>query len=74
MTQEDMILRYMQDTGSITPVDAMREFGCMRLGARIFDLRRRGIEIDTALERGTNRYGGNTQYARYSLKRTERGL
>ena len=68
MTQQDMILRYMQDEGSITPLDALREFGCMRLGARIFDLRRRGIGIARVMEHRENRYGKRVQYARYFLE------
>ena len=67
MTQCDMILRYMQDTGSITPWEAMREFGCMRLGARIYDLRRRGHEIERTLVSDRNRYGKRVSYARYTL-------
>ena len=67
MTQCDMILRYMQDTGSITPWEAMREFGCMRLGARIYDLRRRGVEVTRELVTDRNRYGKPVSYARYSV-------
>ena len=47
MTQSDMILRYMHENGSITPWEAMREFGCMRLGARIWDLKKAGTTIIT---------------------------
>lgn len=39
MTQCDRILQYMQEVGPITQLDAAREFGCWRLGARIWDLR-----------------------------------
>lgn len=67
MTQCDMILRYMQDEGSITPWEAMKEFGCMRLGARIYDLRRRGHAIERTLVSDVNRYGKRVQYARYSV-------
>ena len=67
MTQCDMILRYMQDTGSITPWEAMREFGCMRLGARIYDLRRRGLDITKETETSRNRYGKRVRYARYRV-------
>lgn len=67
MTQCEMILRYMQDEGSITPWEAMKEFGCMRLGARIYDLRRRGIGIERTLVSDVNRYGKRVQYARYSV-------
>lgn len=68
MTQQDMILQFMQDEGSITPLDALREFGCMRLGARIFDLKRRGIGITRVMEHRENRYGKRVQYARYFLE------
>ena len=67
MTQCDMILRYMQDTGSITPWEAMREFGCMRLGARIYDLRRRGLNITKETETSRNRYGKRVSYAKYRV-------
>lgn len=67
MTQCDMILRYMQETGSITPWEAMREFGCMRLGARIWDLKKRGFEIQTEMVTDQNRYGKRVSFARYSV-------
>jgi hypothetical protein len=71
MTQCDMILRYMQDTGSITPWEAMREFGCMRLGARIYDLKRRGVAVRTELVTEQNRFGRKVQFARYSVAHGE---
>ena len=69
MTQCDKILRHLKDVGSITPVDALRDYGCMRLGARIWDLKRMGHHIDMELETGENRYGEKTRYARYTLRR-----
>lgn len=69
-TQCDMILRYLEEEGSITPVDAIREFGCLRLGARIWDLKnQRGVRIRTVSERKKNRYGKTVRYARYELIR-----
>jgi hypothetical protein len=67
VTQCDMILRYMQETGSITPWEAMREFGCLRLGARIYDLKRRGVDVTRELVTDRNRYGKPVSYARYSV-------
>jgi hypothetical protein len=29
----------------LSPLDALREFGCMRLGARIYDLRQAGWQV-----------------------------
>lgn len=66
-TQKEMILQYMKDNGSITPVDALREFGCMRLAPRISDLKDDGIEIETVPEFSKNRYGVKVRYARYYL-------
>lgn len=67
VTQCEMILRYMRDTGSITPWEAMREFGCMRLGARIYDLKERGIPIITETVTEKNRYGRRVCFARYRV-------
>lgn len=66
--QREMILRYMRDFGSITPLDALREFGCMRLGARIYDLKRHGHQINSTMDSSVNRYGHTVHYARYSLR------
>lgn len=71
MTQTDRVLRHLQDYGSITPVEAMAEYGIMRLGARIWDLKRQGHAIFAERETGVNRYGEKTAYARYRLVRRE---
>ena len=42
MTQTEKVLRHMKRFGSITPLEAMEEYGIMRLGARIWDLKREG--------------------------------
>lgn len=40
MTQCEKILRHLRDFGQITPVEALADYGVMRLGARIWDLKR----------------------------------
>lgn len=45
MTQNEMILAHLQKGKPITPLQALREYGCLRLGARIFELRRNGYNI-----------------------------
>ncbi len=68
MPQEEMILQYMKDFGSITPAEAMNEIGCYRLGARIWDLRhKRGYKIKSEMIKRTNRYGRQVVFAKYSL-------
>ena len=66
MKQTQKILDYIDRFGSITPLDAMRDLGVMRLAARIQDLERQGIAITSTLESGVNRLGEKTHYARYS--------
>ena len=39
------ILKHLKDGYKITQLDALRKFGCMRLGARIYDLKQRGIPV-----------------------------
>jgi hypothetical protein len=70
MKQKDAILMYMQEEGEITPVDALRELGCMRLAARISDLRREGHQISSRIVHDINRYGQRTHYAAYRLEVT----
>ena len=40
----------------------------MRLGARIYDLTRRGHKITRSMEANYNRFGSKVRYARYSLQ------
>ena len=68
LTQSMKILKYMMDQGSITPVEAMKEFGVMRLAARINDLERQGFEILHERASGPNRYGETIYFSRYRLK------
>jgi len=65
MSQKDRIRKYLDDFGSITPLEAMRDLGIMRLGARIWEMIREGDRIIRETECGTNRYGQTTRYARY---------
>jgi len=60
-TQEQKIIKYMKAHGGITPLEAMEHLHIMRLGARIFDLREKGINIVNDPIPGTN-------YARYRLE------
>ena len=63
--QNDRILKYLNDHGSITQ-DEADGLKVKRLSARIFDLRNQGHEIVTDTIRGKNEYG-RTSYARYRM-------
>lgn len=67
MIQTDMILNHMQRHGSITQAEAIRLFGCYRLGARVYDLRARGLDVRKTMDTGVNRFGKRTRFARYYL-------
>ena len=67
MTQSQRILRHLEDYGSITQMDAIRDYGIMRLASRVNDLRREGHPIITEVVEGRNRYGEKTRWARYRM-------
>ena len=48
-SQKERILRYLRAGGRITPMGALRLFGSMRLGARIWDLKQEGHNIQDRL-------------------------
>lgn len=48
MSQCDDILHHMQAKGPITPIEALNDYGCFRLAARIKDLREAGHDIETS--------------------------
>jgi hypothetical protein len=45
-SQRDAILKYLQSGNRITPLEALEKFKCMRLGGRIYDLKRAGFQIE----------------------------
>ena len=66
-SQKDLVLEYIIEHGSITPLEAERHIGCMRLGARIWDLRRDGYNIVSELVEVPTRNGGKAKVAQYRL-------
>lgn len=47
MTQAQEIKDWMEKHGWITPLEALRFIGCFRLAARILDLKRSGVPIES---------------------------
>ena len=68
MTQKELILKYLEDFGSITPMEAFADLGITRLAARISDMKKDGIEIKAESVKSINRYGKAVSFARYSLE------
>lgn len=48
-SQNDLIIKHITQYGSITPIDALKRFGCMRLASRINELRENGFPIVTKI-------------------------
>lgn len=67
ITQEDRVLQYIKDFGSITSWEAFSQLGITRLSAKIFDLDKMGYRFKKQTEYSTNRYGKKVHYTRYSL-------
>jgi len=61
-SQADRILKILQSGRTLTPLDALRDVGCFRLGARVFELKRQGYNIVNLNQTGKNRF------ARYKLE------
>lgn len=66
MNQKEEILEYINKKGSITQMEALFECGCMRLPARIKDLRDDGYNIKTEMIKVKTKHG-HTYVAKYSL-------
>ena len=65
MSQYELILKYLDDFGSITPMDAFRDLGITKLATRISELTRMGYEFDRKMETAKNRYGNECRFMRY---------
>lgn len=67
LTQCERILRHLQDHGSITSMEAVNEYGIMRLASRINDLKAQVVAIVSERVTGKNRYEEPTSYSVYRL-------
>ena len=68
LTQKDMVLRYLQDYGSITSWEAIKEFGATRISTIIFNLKKDGCVFDEEWVHTTNRYERPVSFKKYILR------
>ena len=61
------ILAYMRKHGSINPLQALESIGCMRLAARICDLRKAGYLIESIPVVRKTSEGKTVHYNEYRL-------
>ncbi len=45
-SQRDLILNYLQNVGTITPIEALHGFGCFRLSERIREIEALGYQVE----------------------------
>jgi len=67
MNKTTAVLEHLKEHGSITSMEAIESYGATRLSAIIFNLRKKGYDIGTENEGGTDRFGHSMTYARYVL-------
>ena len=67
MTQRELILQYIEDFGSITPLQAFADLGITKLATRISEMRKDGMDFKIEMVRSKNRYGKSVSFARYSF-------
>ncbi len=63
-TQAALILADLRAGWRITPLQALRNYGCMRLAAVVFDLKKLGWAIATVMVKDPN----GKRYAQYSMR------
>lgn len=71
--QCQLIKDYINEFGSITPLEAMADLGIMRLASRISEMKAAGALIISETEHGINRRGKPTHYKRYKFIDIEEG-
>ena len=67
MTQREAILKYIEDFGSITPMQAFGDLGVTKLATRISEMRKDGMQFKIETVTSKNRYGHTVHFARYSF-------
>lgn len=67
MTQTEQIRRHLTTRGPITSLLAVRAYGITRLAARIYDLRKTGLDVQGRMVNVENRYGETVQVKEYYL-------
>jgi len=62
MSQTDAIRYHLLHVGPLTPIEALERYHCFRLAARIKELRREGLDVETEIVKGEGK-----RWARYRV-------
>lgn len=66
-SQADKILSHLRTGLPLTPAEAYRRYGCLRLAARIFELRQAGYDVRDDLIPVDTQHGGVAHVAAYYM-------
>ena len=67
MTQNERVIRHLQDFGSITSWESFSEYGITRLSAIIYNLKEMGFLFNDEWITTVNRYAEPTSFKKYIL-------
>ena len=70
-TQAEVVLTHLKKGKQITQEQAYELCGSQRLGAIIFNLRKKGYNIYNLDVKGKNRFGNTTNFVKYMLMNTQ---
>lgn len=68
MNKTKAVLGWLETYTSISSLEAFENLGVTRLGAIIFNLRKRGYDIETVTVETIDRFGNKVRFARYYLR------
>ena len=67
LNKTEKVLEHLKEHGTITSLEAIELYGATRLSAIIFNLRKRGFNIETVDLPFTDRFGTKSHYGKYVL-------
>jgi len=62
-SQTEQILNWLKKGHKLNPLQALRKFGSFRLGARVFEIKEMGYNINKKMKKKNGKY-----FAEYSLE------
>jgi hypothetical protein len=68
MTQREAIIDYINQFGSITPMEAFADLGITKLATRVSEMKKDGITLKHESIKCKTRLGRTTHYTRYSFE------
>lgn len=67
LNKTQLVLEHLQQYGCITSLEAIEKYGATRLSAIIYNLRKRGYDIDTIDIDFVDRFGTKSTFGKYVL-------